>query len=164
MVSPKKKSSRAAKARASSEKKSRKTAPARKKTPPPRLTTEEKLSKLKPGDDLNELVAEVATAWSLVSRKVRVADVSIAKLRSLGKKAQKAQTREAELAAKQGAKLAPVSDARIIANDAAYRAALQVKRIADAVGTTNPSVAEAFAGVTERFRRMPAAKPGPAGT
>ena len=133
-------------------------APARRKAAPARLTTEEKASKLKPGEDLNELIADVLTAWALVPRKVRVADVSRARLASLGKKAEKASKREADLAAKQAAKLAPLTDARILANDAAYRAALTVKRIADAVGEADASVAEAFAGVNERFRRMSTAK------
>lgn len=150
-------------------KKSAKSAPkkAAKKTKsakkaPVRLSYEEKLSKLKPGDDLNELVQEILTAWSRVKRQVRVADVSPAKLSSLLKKASRASQREADLAAKQQAKLAPLSDARIVANDAVYRAALKVKRIADAVGAADTNVSEAFAGVAERFRRMPAPKEEPA--
>ena len=140
------------------------TPKARKRTnaAPARLTYEEKLTKLKPGDDLNELVQEILTAWGQVKRQVRVADVSPARLSALLAKASRAARREAELAARQEARLAPLSDARIVANDAAYRAALKVKRIADAVGAADPSVAEAFAGVTERFRRMPAPKDEPA--
>jgi hypothetical protein len=133
---------------------------ARRKQIPARLTVEEKQTKLKPGDDLNELIDETLTAWSLVARRVRVGDVSRAKLASLGKKAQKAQKREEDLAAKQAAKLAPLSDARIVANDAAYRAVLKVKRVADAVAASDTAVADAFAAVNSRFRRMP--KPEPA--
>jgi hypothetical protein len=133
-----------------------------KKTAPPRLTLEAKQAMLKPGDDLNELVAEILTAWSRVARKVRVADVSSAKLASLLTKAMRASAREAALVAKQEAKLAPLSDARIIASDAVYRAALKVKRIADAVAASDADVAEAFAGVSERFRRVPSPKDEPA--
>jgi hypothetical protein len=135
---------------------------AAKRAAPIRLTQEEKLAKLKPGDDLNELVAEILTAWSRVKRQVRVADVSPAKLSSLLKKASRSSEREAALRAKQEAKLAPLSDARIVANDAVYRAALKVKRIADAVAAADTDVAEAFAAVNERFRRMPAPKEPPA--
>ena len=131
-------------------------APARAKKQTVRLSAEQKLAKLKPGDDLNELIDDILTAWSRVGARVRVADMSPAKLRSLGEKAQRASRREAELAAKQAAKLAPLTDARLVADDAAYRAALTVKRIADAVATADTEVAEAFAPVTERFRRGPA--------
>jgi hypothetical protein len=68
---------------------------------------------------------------------------------------------EAALRGTQEAKLAPLS-ARIVANDAVYRAALKVKRIADAVGAADTDVTEAFAGVNERFRRIPAPKEPPA--
>jgi hypothetical protein len=129
--------------------------PARAKKAAPRLTAEEKLAKLKPGDDLDELVDEVLTAWSRVGKRVRVADVTPASLRSLMSKADRTARRESELAAKQAAKLAPLSDARLVAMDAAYRAALKVKRIADAITTADTEVAEAFASVTERFRRAP---------
>ena len=158
-----------AKKSATASKKSAKTlatqAPAKKKRvreAPVRLSYDEKLRKLKPGDDLNELVQEILTAWSQVKRKIRVADVTPAKLGSLLAKADRASRREAALAARQQAKLAPLADARIVANDAVYRAALKVKRIADAVGATDTDVSEAFARITERFRRVPAPTDEPA--
>jgi hypothetical protein len=129
-------------------------APARKKTAAkPRLSVAERQAALKPGDDLNELLEEIATAWRSVARKVRVDGLSVAKLASLAKKADAAAKKEADLAAKQQAKLAPLTDARILARDAAYRAGLKVKRIADALATDDTEVADAFAVVTERFRR-----------
>ena len=146
-----------AKAKKKASKPSKKSAPskaARRKGPPARLSTSEKLGKLKPGDDLNELIADILSAWSLVSRKVRVGDVTRAQLGSLARKAEKASARESALASKQAAKLAPLTDARLVANDAAYRAALKIKRIADAVAETDQAVADAFATVSERFRRM----------
>jgi hypothetical protein len=165
MASKKTTAKKPAASSAKSAKKLSKKVPAKKKSAseaPVRLSYEEKLRKLKPGDDLNELVQEILTARSRVKRQVRVADVSPAKLGSLFEKASRASRREAELAARQQAKLAPLSDARIVANDAVYRAALKVKRIADAVGAADTDVSEAFAGVTERFRRMPAPKEEPA--
>jgi hypothetical protein len=127
-----------------------------------RLTVDEKQQKAKPGDDLNEFVDEVLTAWAPVSTKVRVPDVSAARLRSLLKKAQKAGAKESALRAAQAEKLAPLVDARLIANDAVYRAALAVKRVADAVAETQPAVADAFAPVNERFKSGPrkASEPG----
>ncbi|MGE0784366.1 MAG: hypothetical protein AB7S26_01660 [Sandaracinaceae bacterium] len=44
-------------------------------------------------------------------------------------------------------------------SDAVYRAGLKVKKIADAIGDTDPAVAEAFAAVSERFRRGGRAEP-----
>ncbi len=118
-----------------------------------RLSNEERQRKVRPGDDLNELVGEVLTAWDRVSKKVRVPDVSPAKLKSLLVKAQRAAAREAQVTARLEERLAPLADARLTANDAVYRAALAVKRIADAVAETHPEVSEAFAVVSERFRR-----------
>jgi serine/threonine protein kinase HipA of HipAB toxin-antitoxin module len=162
MPSRKKTSTKAASKRAAPTKSAEKTAKRSGRRAPERLSYEEKLTKLKPGDDLNELVQDILTAWSRVKRQVRVADVSPAKLSSLLAKAGRASRREAELVAAQQAKLAPISDARLVANDAVYRAALKVKRVADAVGATDTNVSDAFASVTERFRRLPAPKDEPA--
>lgn len=149
MAKPKKKSKPAA---AKKSKPAATKKPARKKPSAPRLDAATRGALLKPGDSLNELVADTLTAWALVKRKVRVPDVSTASLGSLARKAEKAAKRESDLAAKQAAKLAPLSDARMLAADAAYRAALKVKRIADAVAATDQAVADAFASVSERFR------------
>ena len=143
-------------------KKTTKPTTARRKAAPPRLDAAARASMLKPGDSLNELIADVLTAWAQVRRKVRLPDVTPAKLASLDRKAVKASKRESDLAAKQAARLAPLTDARIASNDLAYRAALKVKRIADAIGTTDPAVAHAFATVTSRFR--PGVKTAPAQT
>jgi hypothetical protein len=139
-----------AKAKKKSAKATKKTV--RRAAPKPRLDKATRASKLKPGDSLNELIGETLTAWAGVRKKVRVPDVTPAKLTSLGKKSDKARKRENDLAAKQAAKLAPLSDARIVADDAAYRAVLAVKRLADAIAKTDPAVAHAFAKVTDRFK------------
>lgn len=143
-----------AKPKKSAKKKSAPKSKPRAKKSAPRLDAAARASMLKPGDSLNELIDDVLNAWALVRKKVRVADVSPAHLATLGKKATRATEKESALAAKQAAKLAPLTDARIIANDAAYRAALKVKRIADAVAETDQDVADAFASVSERFRNQ----------
>jgi hypothetical protein len=134
-----------------------KPAPRRAKATPARLTSDDRARKLYRGDDQNELVGDLLTAWELVQSKVRVPGLTRARVRSLMKKANKATDKEAALAAKQAAKLAPLTDARIVANDEVYRAALAVKRVADAIAATDPSVGEAFEKVTARFRRSPSA-------
>ena len=151
MAKPKKKATKVVK-KPRTKKPAAKKAPARRAVPKARLDTAARASMLRPGDSLNELIDETITAWGLVARKVRVPDVSLASLSSLGRKADKASKREADLAAKQAAKLAPLTDARIVTADAAYRAALKVKRIADAVGATDQDVADAFASITNRFK------------
>lgn len=159
MAKSKKKSKPAARTPATKSAKKTASKPASRRAAPKRLDASARASMLKPGDSLNELIHDVLVAWALVKKKVRVADVSPASLTSLGKKAAKAVQRENDLAAKQAAKLAPLSDARMIANDAAYRAALKVKRIAHAVAATDPDVADAFASVTGRFRTGGGAEP-----
>jgi hypothetical protein len=118
----------------------------------PRLSASDKAGMLKPGEDLDELIDDVLAAWRRVGKKVHAADVTAAKLAALSRRAVTAAKREAELAARQAAKLAPLSDARMRTADAAYRAALKVKRVADAVAESDPDVADAFASVAERFR------------
>jgi hypothetical protein len=124
-----------------------------------RLSAEDKLRKVRPGDDLNEFVSDVMNAWGLVTRTVRVPEVSLPKLRSMLNKSTAARTKESAFEAKMAAKLAPLSDARLIADDAVYRAALTVKRVADALSETDTAVAEAFSKVTERFRQRAAPRP-----
>lgn len=52
------------------------------------------------------------------------------------------------------------TDERIRTADAAYRAVLRVKRVADAVAAEDQAVADAFASVNARFRSRFGAKPG----
>lgn len=151
-----------AKKKAKTAKKAAKRKSARAKKPAAaRLSAAEKAQLLKPGEDLDEIIAETLQAWELVAKKVRVPGLSPAKLRSLLKKALRDVERENALYAKQAAKLAPLTDARMKSSDAAYRAGLKVKRIADAIGDTDPAVAEAFASVGERFRRGGRPEPTP---
>jgi hypothetical protein len=135
----------------------------RRSQPKPRLSAAEKQAALKPGENLDDLIAAVVTAWSGVTRKVRVEGVSTSKLTSLARKAERAAAKEAALIAKQEAKLAPLSDERIRTADAAYRAALRVKRIADAVAAEDQAVADAFETVNARFRSRSGTAPGEEG-
>lgn len=126
---------------------------------PVRLTSADRLAKLKPGESLNEFLDDIQTAWVLVKNKVRVPGVTSASLGRKQRDAAKRTKRENDEIAKQAAKLAPLTDARIIANDDAYRDGLKVKRVADAIAETDPAVAEAFATVSDRFRNAPGAAP-----
>jgi len=154
MAKAKKKSKPAAKKQPTSAAKPRARA---KKAAPVRLSGADRQAKLKPGDSLNEFLDDIQTAWSLVKNKVRVPGVTLASLARKQRVAAKKTKTESDLIAKQQAKLAPLTDARIIANDDGYRDGLKVKRIADAIAETDPEVAEAFATVNERFRNAPSA-------
>ncbi len=147
MAKSKKKSATSAK------KSSKKKSVARHATQVPRLSAAEKAGLLKPGEDLDEILADVASAWRRVARQVRVAGLTPAKIESLSRKALRAAQKEQALAAKQADRLAPLSDTRMRTADEAYRAALKIKRVADAMAETDPAVADAFAKVNERFRR-----------
>ena len=155
MAKAKKKASKATK-KAAKKTAKKAEAPARRaasRRAPVRLSPSERASLLKPGEELDELLTDVADAWRAVASKVKVAGLTPAKLDALSRAATKAAKKESDLAAKQAAKLAPLTDARMRAGDAAYREALKVKRIADAISATDPEVAEAFERVTERFKR-----------
>lgn len=56
-----------------------------------------------------------------------------------------AAKRESELAAKQAAKLAPLTDRRVTEGDATMRMLLRASRIMRAVAEDDPAVARAFA-------------------
>lgn len=152
---------KSAKKKATKPKTAKKKAARAKKPAAPRLSAADKKQLLKPGEDLDEIITDTLQAWDLVARQVRVPGLSPAKLRSLLQKALRDVEREATLSAKQAARLAPLTDARMRSSDAAYRAALKVKKIADAIGDTDPGVAEAFATVSERFRRGSRTEPVP---
>ncbi|AKF08920.1 hypothetical protein DB32_006069 [Sandaracinus amylolyticus] len=130
-----------------SAKKTSKKRATRKREPVVRLSADEKQRMLKAGDDLDDMISELETAWRAVSRKVKVPGVTPASLAAVGRRAAQARAKEVALETKLLAKLAPLRDARMRAGHEALSVLYKVRKIAHAIGDGDPEVAEAF----ERF-------------
>ena len=130
--------------------KARASAPKRRKPVAKRvLTPEERQKMLRPRD--LDVIDDVLLAWA-ASPGLKVKDVSVAKLRAMHARATTARERETTLAAKQAEQLRPVSDARLIAEDAVWRAVLEVKATAAFAARHDPALAERFAFLDELFK------------
>jgi hypothetical protein len=83
---------------------------------------------------------------------VRVEGLSRARLASLARKAEAAAQREQKLADAQARKLRPLTDARFVADDALWRAVLDVYREVKHRSARDASLADAFAFLADAFK------------
>lgn len=114
------------------------------------LTTEERRKLLKPKDQFVEVVERTARALGR-RREIRVPGVTTAKLKALTAKAVRAAKREAIVREQFEQKIRPLSDARLIAEDAAYRALLNVYAAVKLYARADPGVGEEFAFLVEHL-------------
>jgi hypothetical protein len=131
-----------------------------KKPAQPTLTTDERRKLLKMRDDSDDVAERAATQWT-ARRDVRVKDLTPNKLVALVTKAKKAQQREQLVRAQLEAKLRPLQDARLLAEDVAYRALLDLHAQVKVLGRNDPSVLEAFAFLAEHVSGTREAPPEP---
>lgn len=126
------------------------------------LTTEERRKLLKPKDQFVDVVERTARALGR-RREIRVPGMTTAKLKALTAKAVRAAKREAIVREQFEQKIRPLSDARLIAEDAAYRALLNVYAAVKLYTRADPGVGEEFAFLIEHltFTREKA-EPAPA--
>jgi len=130
--------------------KTKKSRASKSKKPVVALTTEERRKLLKPKDQFAEVVERTVRALSR-RKEIRVPGVTTAKLKALTAKAVRAANREALAREQFERKIRPLSDARLIAEDAAYRALLQVYAAVKLYARADPSVAEEFAFLIEHL-------------
>jgi hypothetical protein len=114
------------------------------------LTTEERRKLLKPKDQFVEVVERTARALGR-RREIRVPGVTTAKLKALTAKAVRAAKREAIVREQFEQKIRPLSDARLLAEDAAYRALLNVYAAVKLYTRADPGVGEEFAFLIEHL-------------
>ncbi|MFO0563553.1 MAG: hypothetical protein U0269_36350 [Polyangiales bacterium] len=114
----------------------------------PALTTDERRRLLKMRDDSDDVAERAVALWS-TWRDVRVRGLSPAKLRSLMVKAKNAAQKEAFTESLWEAKMRPLQDARLRAEDAAYRALLDLHAQVKVLGRNDPAVLEAFSFLAE---------------
>jgi hypothetical protein len=141
MAKAKKKAKKAAPKKKASAAKKRSVARSRPKAAG--LTDEQRSQLLKPPAAYDDAITSLVDAWS-ANKSVRLDGLSPAKLGSMLKRAQRAWEREDEQRRKLEAKLRELTDARMLAENAAWRGALDVWDMAKSVGRRRPEVREAF--------------------
>lgn len=129
----------------------------------PALTTDARRRLLKPKDQFAEVVEKTTRALRS-RREMRVPNMTAAKLESLTAKAVRAAKREAIMREQFEKKIRPLSDARLLAEDAAYRALLDVYAAVKLYARSSPAIGEEFAFLTEHLtfsRERPEPVPAP---
>ncbi len=121
----------------------RKTAP-----PAQQLTAETRRKLLKPRDNYDELVERVARTWE-TSKAMRVPGLSVARLLRLLKDAKRAKDKEQAMREKLERALRPLGDKRLLAEDKAWRAVLDVNAAVKLYARNDPALAETFAFLTD---------------
>lgn len=94
---------------------------------------------------------QVADTWTRL-RRPRVEGLTASKLARLGAIADKAGDKERALIAEQERRLRPLSDARLVAEGAAWNAILEVHRAVKYHGRKDPELTEAFAFLADAMR------------
>jgi len=112
------------------------------------LTTEARRKLLKPRENYDELLEKVARIWS-ENKSLRVPGLTVARLQKLLKNAERAKTKEAAMREKLERVLRPLYDGRLLAEDEAWRAVLDVNAAVKLHARRNPALAETFGFLTE---------------
>jgi len=115
---------------------------------PVALTTEARRKLLKPRENYDDLVERVARTWESV-KALRVPGLSVARLRKLLKDAERAKTKEQTMREKLERALRPLYDGRLLAEDKAWRAVLDVNAAVKLYARNEPALAETFGFLTE---------------
>jgi hypothetical protein len=138
-------SAKKGRAKASTKVKSKRAA---KKTVRPGLSADERRRLLKPRAEYDDVIERAVRVWG-TQRTVKVPALTGARLASLLKRAQTAASREEVMRQRFESKLRPLQDARLIAEDAAYRALLDLNAAVKVFARNDPTVLEAFAFLAE---------------
>lgn len=132
----------------------KKKATARKRAAPA-LTAAERSSLVRLPANADDLVEQLVRVWKNEGRALRAPGYSAAKLASLLAKASKAAQKDERLRARLEPQLVAATDARLVAQDALWRAVLDVYAMIKAQSRLSPELEPAFAFLTETFARGP---------
>lgn len=146
-----------ASAKSSKASKSASSRSAAKKNPSKLLSADEKLRLIKPIDGFTEVAERFAATWK-DRPTLKVAGMSPPKLLRAIESAKKAAARENALRAKLEEKLRPLTDARLLAEHAAWKMVLDAYAVAKALARINPEVGHAFTFVGEAMTNKPKKK------
>ncbi len=152
-AAPAKKSSKASAKNVAKRASSARPAAKKSKSERPSLTDEAKSRLLKPPTDYLSLVERSLTQWNEHKSTLKLANSSPAKLRAMLSAARKARAKEEDLRAQFEKRLAPLADARMVADDAVWRQTLDLFALAKAQGRVLPQLVEAFSFLADVFKR-----------
>lgn len=107
------------------------------------LTTEQRRKLLKPRDDFEELVEQIARTWN-TARALRVPGLTAPRLLSMLKRARSAAQREQAVREKMERTLRPLYDARLLAENEVWRAVLDVNAAVKLYARNDPALGETF--------------------
>jgi len=155
-----------ARTKSSPKKKSAKKSPARAKKTAKRttkraavLTPETRGSLLRPPDGYDELVRRFVDAWN-ENPTLKVTELSAKKLASMLARAERAFEKESAYEQKVAARMLPLRDARMVAEDAVWRSVLDAYAVAKAQGRRIPALEEAFSFFGDKLGgRRPSSEP-----
>jgi hypothetical protein len=119
----------------------------------PALTDEAKSRLVKPPTEYPAFVERSIAQWEDNKSTLKLANSTPARLRVLLNAARKARAREEALRAQLEKRLAPLADARLLAEDAVWRQTLDLYAVAKAQGRVLPQLVEAFAFLAELYKR-----------
>lgn len=119
------------------------------------LTARERSRLLKPISNYEEVAQKTAQEWQAVRAKLRVPGLSPGRLLALLRRADRAQARERARASA----LRLASDARLLADDAAYRALLDVKAFALTTARKHAELRTTFHFLIDALKRGGAKAP-----
>lgn len=133
---------------------------AAKRAPVALLTGDQRATLLKPAVNYDDIVERFVRAWKAEGARLKAPGYSAAKLTSLVAKAKRASEKEERLIASVEPKLGAAMDARLIAEDAVWRALLDIWAMAKPQTRTQPELGDAFAFMSDVFTGG-RARPGP---
>ncbi|UJR85848.1 hypothetical protein [Sandaracinus amylolyticus] len=112
------------------------------------LSPEERQKLLKPRENFEDTADRVLREWEQ-ERQLRVPGLTLGKLRSLMRIAEKAEARESAVLAKYERTLTPLSDARRLAHHDAFKALLLIHKAVKLHASVDPGISQRFAFLTE---------------
>lgn len=120
------------------------------------LSTRERRQLLKPRPDFAEIMKQIERTWA-AERTLKVPSITAKTLKKLRQKALRAIQREAVIRAECEKKMRLFADARLIAEDAAYRAILTVYAAVKLYRQSNAQIGKQFAFIGEHLTAARAA-------
>jgi hypothetical protein len=128
------------------------------------LSSQERAQLLRPRDNFEETTHRVLREWEDYGA-LRVPGLTLGKLRSLLRAAEKAEEKELRLREKHERQLTPIADARRLAQHEAYKALLLTHKAVKLQASIDPGISERFAflaeAVTTNSGRAPNEPAGP---
>ena len=117
---------------------------------PDALTTAQLRELIKPRPWLRDAIGEIVREWK-TSPELKIEGLTWKKLERLGAVIEKKRAREADLSDKQARQLAPVTDARLVADAAGMGAVLSVSAGVKFHGRKHPTLIEKFAALADHL-------------